>query len=157
MSLNKLLILAPICLVFAAFLLVSPVFSADTPPSQPNAQPGTPHYPDSPVGNSLITLKDDQIASLSPANLELREILLRELSDIQELSAKMARLNDRKAVLVLQRQVSDRKLQTQIELLEAQGRHAREAGLSDLADKAETAAARMKAGRTESRPDRGEN
>ena len=113
-----------------------------TPEAVPDAQDVAEDVNPSPAV-SLTTLSAEQVARLSPLHSEMRTILLSEQADVLALTARMADIPDRIAVLELQRQITDRKTRTQIELLAVQGRYARQEGRVEQADEAEKAAASL--------------
>jgi len=131
-----LIMLAIICLAAAGD-------AAELPPeAAPDAQDVTEDIDPSPAV-SLTTLSEEQAAHLSPLHSGMRTILLREQADVQALTARMADIQDRIAVLELQREITDRKTRTQIELLEVQGQYARQEGRIEQADEAAAAAASL--------------
>jgi len=108
--------------------------------------------PDAPaVRPPLVSLSEAEAQNLPPLQRELREALLREKDDLKDLASRLAAIDDRLAALEVQREISDRKFQTQIEFLEIQGRFAREEGRIELAEEAEYAVTRLKA-RLDTRP-----
>ena len=98
-----------------------------------------------PVGNSLSTMSDAQAETLSPLNREMRNILLLARADVEALTARMATINNRLAVLDVQREIGDRKARSQIDLLAVQGRYAHQEGRIEQADEADAAVIRLKA------------
>jgi hypothetical protein len=105
-----------------------------TAPEQTNAPP--------PI--SLTTMTEADAETLSPVMRETRKALLQEVTDIGILTQRLTEVEDRLAALDLQREISDRKLRTQIEMLEIQGRYARQEGRIELAEEAERAVSRLK-------------
>jgi len=131
-------------LVLMGFLAATRL-PAGTPAPQPDAvQPTAEEVVPSP-GASLIALGDVEAERLSPLMQEMRGILLQEAADLATMIVQADSEEERFAVLDLQRQISNRKFQTRIELLAAQERHARLAGSTELADEAAAKAGRMKA------------
>jgi hypothetical protein len=92
----------------------------------------------------LVSLSEAEAEKLPPLQRELRGVLLKEKADLQVLASRLAALDDRLAALEVQREISNRKFQTQIEFLEIQGRFAREEGRIELAEEAEHALSRLK-------------
>jgi len=137
-------------LVCLAFLVTTTITGI------PADDPDVPQAEDPPSGRaSLSTMSEAQAEILSPLKREMREILLRERSDVELLTQRLAGLNDRLAALDLQRAISDRNFKTQIELLEVQGRYARRAGRIQQADEVEAAVVRLKSLLTSPRSDEG--
>jgi hypothetical protein len=95
------------------------------------------------TGESLMALSEAQAERLSPLNREIRELLLQEMADVARLALRAKALQDPIAVLDLQRDISTLKAATQISILEAQGRFARQEGRIEQAAEIDAAVALM--------------
>lgn len=147
MKMNLITVAAALVVCALASSLISAGVTAGTAALPAERAPDAARNPVEPLGRSLTTLSEEQADRLSPLNRDMREILVRETAEIKVMTDQLASIVHPADGLDLQRQISERKVQTQIELLEAQGRHARLAGRDELAEEAETMAARMKADR----------
>jgi hypothetical protein len=86
---------------------------------------------------------------------ELFEVRQREADDLQTLAERIAAAGDRLAVLELQREMANRKFETEIEVLEIRGRHARDEGRIERAEELERALTKLRAVLAERRPEGG--
>ena len=113
--------------------------------ADPEGQPASVGEADRSGAVSLAAMTDTQAEKLTPLHREMREILLRDRAEVAVLTARLTAGKDRLAGLELQREISDRKFRTQIELLEVQGRYARKEGRIQQAEEAERAVTRWNA------------
>lgn len=138
-------------ILLAALLLAMPIVFESlaanperVPVPDQEVQTGSTPGPNRTAGSSLTTLSEEQAEKLSPLNREIRQLLLVELAEVARLSSELKTLQDPIAALDLQRQISALKTLTQIEILEAQGRFARQEGRIEQADEIDAAVALMK-------------
>ena len=92
----------------------------------------------------------------APIAKEVAEVRQRQAADLQALAHRLATLDDPLAILEVEREMADRVLGTQIELLGIRARHERAAGRIPEAEAAERAAVRLQALLGEGRPEGGD-
>lgn len=84
-------------------------------------------------------------AEPSALEVEMAEVRQREAADLQALAARIAASADRLEILGIERDMADRRVEAEIELLEIRGRHARDEGRDGRAEEIEKAVARLRA------------
>ena len=144
MKLRALILIAVLSLTMPRMLESLAASPEDAPTGNHGTQADPVPETGSAGGESLMALSEAQAERLSPLNREIRELLLREMAEVARLTAQVKTLQDPIAALDLQRQISALKTGTQITILEAQGKFARQEGHIERANEIDAAVTLMK-------------
>ncbi len=115
-------------IIFAALALIMLLAQAAAAADQAQSA-ATPDNP----SRSLLSLTAEQALQLKPMEREIRDVLLRERNDLAALTSLLKGQPDNLEALRIQKDVSTRKQQTEIAILEVQARYAVQAGRQEQA------------------------
>ena len=105
--------------------------------NQPHARPADPP-------RSLLSLTEEQARGLKPMDQEIRALLIEERGDVAALTALLSETSDNQEALRIQREVSAKKQQTEMAIMEVQAKYATRAGRLEQATALRAAIATMK-------------
>lgn len=136
------------CRRFALALVVIAMPSFAFAEQAPSAAPTATITPNPPAAEAATTPAPAPTAALqrrptSPLLTDISAALTAERAQLERLEAEVRRTSDSKVALALQRQISQVKQNTEIELLRIQARHARLAGHVLVAEQIESAVREM--------------